>query len=210
MLKRWMDLAIATACLVVAAPLLLLIAIAIKLDSSGPILHVQRRAGRNGQPFDFYKFRSMTTGHDHTQEHRRFAESYINNGQASQLEDHEGQALYKPASNGQTITRVGRWLRQTSLDELPQLFNVIKGDMSIVGPRPPMDYELDWYTERHRQRLTVLPGLTGWAQINGRSSISFNTIVDFDLEYIAQRSVGKDLSIILATIPMVLRGEHSG
>ena len=149
----------------------------------------------------------MTNGHDHTQEHRKFAEAYIN-GKLTAGDN--GEALFKPAANQRRITRVGRWLRRTSLDELPQLFNVILGDMSLVGPRPSMDYEVAMYTDRHRQRLAALPGLTCWAQIHGRSSLTFDDIVSHDLQYIAQRSIGKDLSILLATVPVVLRAEHAG
>lgn len=207
--KRCLDLSISVLALILLAPLMALLAIAIKLDSPGPILYIQKRTGLGGRVFQFYKFRSMTNG-DHTQEHRKFAESYINGAGAATLRDVNGQALYKPASNGHTVTRVGRWLRRTSLDELPQLFNVLKGDMSLVGPRPTMDYETALYTERHRQRLAVVPGLTGWAQIHGRSGLSFDEIVALDLEYIAQRSFGLDARVLLATIPVVLHAEHAG
>jgi lipopolysaccharide/colanic/teichoic acid biosynthesis glycosyltransferase len=209
-LKRWLDVLISIVLLILLAPLMLAIAIAIKLDSAGPILYVQRRGGLNGQLFNFYKFRSMTNGHDHTQEHRRFAEVYINSHTAPDQVGAAHSGFYKPATNGHAVTRVGRWLRRTSLDELPQLFNVLKGDMSLVGPRPSIDYEITLYTERHRQRLAVLPGLTGWAQINGRSSLQFDEIVTLDLEYIAQRSLRKDLSILLATVPAVLSARDAG
>ena len=152
----------------------------------------------------------MTNGHDHTLEHRKFAEAYINGDNSHHLTDCNGQTLYKPPTNGHTVTRVGRWLRRTSMDELPQLVNVIKGDMSLVGPRPSMDYEVAIYTDRHQERLQVLPGLTGWAQINGRSRLSFDTIVALDLEYIAERSLGKDLRILLTTVHKVLAAEDVG
>jgi lipopolysaccharide/colanic/teichoic acid biosynthesis glycosyltransferase len=152
----------------------------------------------------------MTNGHDHTQEHRQFAVAYINDQPAESQRDEQGRSIYKPATNGHTVTRVGRWLRRTSFDELPQLINVIKGDMSMVGPRPSIDYEVAMYTDRQRQRLAVLPGLTGWAQIHGRSCLKFDQIVGLDLEYIAHHSLRKDLQIILATIPVVLRAENAG
>jgi len=209
-LKRWLDVLIGTTLLILLAPLMLAIAIAIKLDSPGPVLYVQRRGGLHGRLFDFYKFRSMTNGHDHTLEHRQFAAAYINGQSAESQHDEQGRPIFKPATNGHNVTRVGRWLRRTSLDELPQLINVIKGDMSLVGPRPSIDYEVAMYTERQRQRLTVLPGLTGWAQIHGRSSLKFDQIVNLDLEYIAHRSLRKDLQILLATIPTVLRAENVG
>ncbi len=152
----------------------------------------------------------MTGNRDHTEEHRRFAEAYINGRAPTVMPDSASHMLYKPASNGHTITRMGRWLRRASLDELPQLFNVLKGDMSLIGPRPTMDYETALFTERHRQRLAVLPGMSGLAQIHGRSSLCFEDIVTLDIEYIAKRSFWFDLQVMLATVPMVLRGEHAG
>jgi len=208
--KRLLDVFISLALLIFLAPLMLAVAIAIRLDSSGPVIYVQRRGGRDGRLFNFYKFRSMSNGHDHTQEHRKFAEAYINGWTTDHQRTEDGVVIYKPATNGHTVTRVGRWLRSTSLDELPQLFNVLKGDMSLVGPRPSMDYEVAMYTEWQRQRLSVLPGLTGWAQINGRSRLAFDEIVRLDLEYIARRSLLWDLGIFLATIPVPLRAQDAG
>jgi lipopolysaccharide/colanic/teichoic acid biosynthesis glycosyltransferase len=208
--KRGMDIIASAILLAVLSPLLLAIAIAIKLDSRGPVIYTQRRGGLNGRVFSFYKFRSMTNGRDHTLEHRKFAEAYINGHPEAPQPECAGRALYKPATNGHSITRVGRWLRRTSLDELPQLVNILKGDMSLVGPRPYIDYEVAMYTEYQRQRLAVIPGLTGWAQINGRSSLSFDEIVRLDLEYIAHRSLRKDISILLATVPRVLRAQDVG
>jgi lipopolysaccharide/colanic/teichoic acid biosynthesis glycosyltransferase len=207
--KRLLDLVIAISALLLLAPLLLLIALVVLLDSPGPILHVQSRTGRGGRVFHLYKFRSMTSQHDHLEEHRRFAEAYIYG--ATHTDNAQSQpALYKPATNGSSVTRIGRWLRRSSLDELPQLINVIKGEMSLVGPRPTLDYETALYTERQRQRLAVLPGLTGWAQVHGRSSIRFDDIVAWDIEYISQQSLWLDIRILLATVPMVLSGEHAG
>lgn len=208
--KRGADIMVSGLALLLLAPLMLVIALAIKLDSRGPVIYTQRRGGRNGRLFNFYKFRSMTNGHDHTQEHRKFAEAYINGHTTAHQTEQDGRPLYKPASNGHAITRVGRWLRRTSLDELPQLINVLKGDMSLVGPRPSIDYEVAMYTDYQQQRLAAIPGLTGWAQINGRSTLGFDEIVRLDLEYIAHRSLRKDLSILLATVPMVLRAEDVG
>ena len=200
--KRFFDLLVAVIFLVLLSPLMLLIAIAIKVESPGPVLHIQRRSGLNGRVFRFYKFRSMTNGQDHTQEHRKFAEAYINGHEVRAAEDGNGHKLYKPSSNGHTITRVGRWLRRTSLDELLQLFNMLKGDMSLIGPRPAMDYETALFTERHRGRLAALPGLTGWAQIHGRSALGFEEIVTLDLEYIAMRSFWMDLKILLTQLEL--------
>ncbi len=209
-LKRGLDLVVSLVLLVFLAPFMLAIAAAIKLDSPGPVFHVQRRGGLNGKIFKFYKFRSMTNGHDHTQEHRKFAEAYINGHAPTVSDDGNGSALYKPVSNGHAVTRVGAWLRRTSLDELPQLINIIRGDMSLVGPRPSMDYEVAMYTDRYRQRLAVLPGLTGWAQINGRSRLKFDEIVDLDLEYIANRSLRKDIAVFVMTVGVVLRAQDVG
>lgn len=207
--KRCLDVVVALAALLLLAPLTVMIAVAIKLDSPGPILHLQKRSGRGGRVFSFYKFRSMTNGQDHTQIHREFAEAYINGKPTATLQDGNGRTLYKPQHNGHTVTRVGRWLRRTSLDELPQLLNVLRGDMSLVGPRPTMDYETALYTERHRQRLAVLPGLTGWAQIHGRSTLGFDEIVGYDIEYIAQRSLWFDIKILIATLPVVFSARHA-
>jgi lipopolysaccharide/colanic/teichoic acid biosynthesis glycosyltransferase len=210
LMKRGFDILASLSLLLLLSPVLVLVAIAVKLDSPGPFIHVQNRTGLDGRVFRLYKFRTMTNGHDHTQEHRKFAEAYINgNGHAAEAAE-TSAALYKPSSNGRTITRVGRTLRRSSLDELPQLVNIIKGDMSLVGPRPSMDYEAALYTDRQRLRLAAVPGLTGWAQIHGRSGLKFDEIVTLDLEYIARRSIAMDLKILLATIPVVLSEENAG
>lgn len=208
--KRCLDALVSLFILLIASPLLLLIAIAIRLDSEGPVLHVQRRTGRYGRTFNFYKFRSMTHSSVHTEEYRKFAAAYINGQPAPALRDGNGHIMYKPAGNSQKITRVGRWLRKTSLDELPQLINVLKGDMSLVGPRPTMDFETELYTERHQQRLAVLPGLTGWAQVHGRSGLTFDDIVSYDIDYIDHRSFWLDIKILASTVPVVLSAEHAG
>jgi lipopolysaccharide/colanic/teichoic acid biosynthesis glycosyltransferase len=208
-LKRAFDFSAALILLILLAPVFAAVALAVRLDSPGPVFFIQRRVGYHGRVFNFYKFRSMTNGQDHSQTHRQFAEAYIKGQGADHLADEQGRAIYKPAANGHTVTRVGRWLRRTSLDELPQLVNILKGDMSFVGPRPAMEYEVALFSDRHRLRLAVMPGLTGWAQINGRSSISFDQIVGYDIEYIAGRSLCRDLRILLATIPVVLGAEHA-
>lgn len=208
--KRCLDVLVAAVVLFLLSPLLAAIAVAIKLDSEGPVLHVQARTGRFGRTFRFYKFRSMTNSPEHTEAHRLFAAAYINGQTVAASHDGNGRVVYKPAANGHRITRVGRWLRRTSLDELPQLINVLKGDMSLVGPRPTMDFETRLYTERHQQRLAVLPGLTGWAQIHGRSGLTFDDIVSYDIDYIRRRSFWFDLKVLAATVPVVLSAEHAG
>ncbi len=182
-LKRCLDLVIALVVLALVGPFMLLIALAIRLDSPGPALIVQKRAGQNGRTFDFYKFRSMTHSPEHMEAHRKFAEAYIA-GKMPPPGQESDYTLYKVPANSRNITRVGRWLRRTSLDELPQLFNIIRGDMSLVGPRPYMACEVALFSDRQRQRLAALPGITGWAQINGRSSLTFDKIVTLDLQYI--------------------------
>lgn len=202
--KRIFDFLLSLALLVILSPLFLGIALAIFLDSPGPVVFVQRRVGKGGRVFSFFKFRSMYRDTD-PREHQEFAREYIN-GNHQKLGN--GSApLYKPAAH---ITRVGRFLRRTSLDELPQLFNILKGDMSFVGPRPSIDYELQEYKPWHRRRLEVLPGLTGWAQIHGRSTLTFDEIASLDIEYIERRSFWFDLWIILRTIPVWLSCKGAG
>jgi len=197
--KRMMDFAIAALLLLLFAPLMLVIALVIKATSPGPAILVQERVGKGGKVFFFYKFRSMYSNSDNAED-ERYAREYIHgNHQAAAPQG----GVFKPA-NDKRITPVGRWLRKTSLDELPQLFNVLKGDMSLVGPRPSMPYEVDVYKPWHFRRLEVLPGITGLAQIRGRSSLTFREIVSIDLEYIERRSLLLDLAILLKTLPVVL------
>lgn len=200
--KRGLDVFLSCALIVLLLPCLVLVVVLIKLDTPGPALYVQRRVGKGGRVFRFYKFRSMVNNVDHTIAHRAFSREYINGSHAHL--NHHPCDLYKPPSNGSSITPVGRWLRRYSLDELPQLINVLKGDMSLVGPRPSMDYEVEEYADWHRRRLEVLPGITGLAQVNGRSTLPFDDIVRYDIQYIEHRSLWLDLFILLKTIPTVL------
>jgi lipopolysaccharide/colanic/teichoic acid biosynthesis glycosyltransferase len=184
--KRALDVFGATLALTVLAPLLIGIAIAIKLDSRGPVLFKQRRAGRGGRYFTLLKFRSMVSG--------------------SAVEVRDDGAIVK-LRNDARITRVGRFIRRFSLDEAPQLFNVLVGDMSLVGPRPLVLAEaealtLDW----HGRRADLRPGLTGPWQIAGRSNIPFHEMIRFDYQYVAGWSLARDLEILLATVPAVLSG----
>ncbi len=204
--KRVMDLSLALLMLFLAAPVMLLIAAAIKLDSPGPVLFVQVRLGQNGAPFRFYKFRTMFDRADPGL-HHRYVQSFIR----ARVADGNGSAkaaagTFKLVSDPR-VTRVGRILRRSSLDELPQLFNVVKGDMSLVGPRPPLPYEVVEYQEWHRGRLAVTPGLTGLWQVRGRSRVTFDDMVRMDLEYIARQSLWLDLRILLLTVPAVLSGK---
>ena len=207
-MKRIFDFTVALLALVLLSPLILLISLAIKLDDGDPVIIVQKRVGLGGKIFDFYKFRSMVHNLDHSQTNREFAQKVIR-GEITQAPKENG-GLLKPASNGRVITRVGKILRKTSLDELPQLFNILKGDMSLVGPRPSIDYEAEAYHDWYLPRLSVLPGITGLAQINGRSSIPFPEIVEWDLQYIENASIWLDMQILLHTIPVVIGMRDSG
>ncbi len=205
-IKRSFDFSLAAILLILLSPVLLITALAIKLDSPGPVLFVQRRTGRYGRPFNFFKFRSMTYSDDHVKAHREFVRGYANGSNEGSAEN----GVHKPESNGRGITLVGKWLRLSSLDELPQLWNILRGDMSFVGPRAWADYELENYKDWHYRRLDVTPGLTGLAQVNGRSSLSFDHIIRLDIEYIENRSVWLDLRIMLKTVPVVLFGVNAG
>jgi len=202
-LKRALDIVLSCFLLLLFGPLMLLIAVIIKLDTPGPALYVQRRVGKGGHVFRFHKFRSMFNDIDHTIAHRRFSKEYINGNHSAAQSSHQN-GLYKPPGNGSSITPAGHWLRKYSLDELPQLVTVIKGNMSLVGPRPSMDYEVEECADWHLRRLDVVPGITGLAQINGRSALSFDDIVRFDIHYIENRSLWMDLRILLKTAPVVL------
>ena len=188
--------------LILLSPVFLTIALAIRLDSSGPALFRQTRIGKHGKPFTFYKFRSMYQNIDRSK-HQAFVKAFVN---GNIREDPGNNSVLKPVQSNQ-ITPVGRFLRRTSLDELPQIINIVKGEMTFIGPRPNLLDEAQEYEEWHRLRLEVLPGITGWAQVNGRSGISFDQIVRYDLEYIENESLMLDLKILWRTVPTVMNGE---
>ncbi len=203
-LKRTFDLVAASLLTLALLPLFATIAVLVKRSSPGPVLYVQERLGRNGRPFRFYKFRSMR--HDSDDEiHRQFAAMFINGDNDGCHERNGGKPLFKMERDPR-ITRIGYWLRRTSLDELPQLFNIIQGDMSLVGPRPPIAYEIENYQPWHLERLKITPGLTGLWQVMGRSEVSFDEMVHLDLHYINHWSLLLDLKILLRTFPVVMRG----
>ena len=205
-LKRSSDLIVAMSALIVLAPLWLLIALLIKLDSRGPVFYKQERVGMDGRIFLFYKFRSMRAGSDDAR-HRQFQEKYIKGEPDSNVGDEERPA-YKLRGDDR-VTRLGRILRKTSLDELPQLFNVVRGDMSVVGPRPPIPYEVESYEVWHRKRLDMKPGITGLWQVSGRNRLTFDEMVRMDLYYIENWSLLLDVKIILQTLPVMWRGEDA-
>ena len=204
--KRGSDLLIATAALTILSPIWLMIALLIKLDSRGPIFYKQERVGMDGRIFLFYKFRSMRAGADDAL-HREFQQRYIKGLPDSNLGD-EGRPAYKLRTDDR-VTRLGRALRKTSLDELPQLFNVLRGDMSVVGPRPPIPYEVESYELWHRKRLDMKPGITGLWQVSGRNRLPFDEMVRMDLYYIENWSLLLDIKIILQTLPVMWRGEDA-
>lgn len=203
--KRISDLVISLISLLLLSPLLLVIAIWIKLDSKGRVFFRQERVGMDGRVFLCYKFRSM---HEDSDEHIHrdvYAKNIEGDDDANSGDDE--QPVYGKVKDDPRITRAGRLLRRSSLDELPQLFNVLKGDMSVVGPRPPIPYEVEAYQVRHRKRLDMKPGITGLWQVSGRNRLTFNEMVRIDLYYIENWSVWLDLKIILLTLPAVFRGD---
>ena len=204
-IKRTMDVAGSLLALVLFAPLLLVIALAIKLTSKGPVLFKQKRVGQYARGFTFLKFRSMYVDCD-PDIHKQYVTKLIAGGQDTSHTTENGNAVYK-IQNDPRVTRVGRLLRRTSLDELPQFINVLMGDMSLVGPRPPLPYEVEKYDPWHRRRvLEARPGITGLWQVNGRSRTTFDEMVRMDLRYVEQFSLLLDLEIILQTPRAVFSG----
>jgi lipopolysaccharide/colanic/teichoic acid biosynthesis glycosyltransferase len=195
--KRAVDIAVALTLLVALSPLLLLIGVAIRLDSRGPALHRQPRCGYRGRPFTCLKFRTMQANSDEGP-HRRYVEGLV----TGRSDVRNGNGVYKLVQD-ERVTRVGALLRRTSLDELPQLWNVLVGEMALVGPRPPLPYEVELYDERQHRRLTVKPGLTGLWQVSGRNQLSYRDMCELDLEYIRNWSHALDLRILLRTVPVV-------
>jgi lipopolysaccharide/colanic/teichoic acid biosynthesis glycosyltransferase len=180
--SRALDLVVASLALLVASPVLAVAALLIKLESRGPVFYRQRRVGRGGAPFELWKLRTMVPG----------AEAM-------------GAGIY--VVEGDTrITRVGRLLRRFSLDELPNLVNVLKGEMAVVGPRPTVQEQVDRYTERQRRRLEVKPGITGWAQVNGRTSLPWPERIELDVWYVENRSLRLDLRILAKTVRLLATG----
>ncbi len=204
--KRAFDLIIALLALALLSPVWLVIALLIKLDSEGAVFYKQERVGMDGRLFLFYKFRTMRAGADDAT-HREYLKQYIAGDAETNLGDEE-KPVYKLHGDSR-ITRVGRLLRRLSLDELPQLLNVVRGDMSIVGPRPPIPYEVEAYELWHRKRLDMKPGLTGLWQVSGRNRLPFEEMVRLDLFYIENWSLLLDLRIILRTLPVMLRGDDA-
>jgi len=198
---RALDLLLSAALMVVLAPLCALIALAIRLDSGGPVLFRQRRFGRDQKPFVVTKFRTMHHGADHDT-HRTFVLGLI---AGDHPERPNGGPKFKMVED-ERVTRVGRLLRRSSLDELPQLWNVLRGEMSLVGPRPPIPYEVEHYPPHWFARFAVKPGLTGLWQVSGRSDLALEEMVALDVEYSRRRSLWLNLWILARTVPAVLSG----
>ena len=183
MLTRAFDAITAAIALAISSPLLAASAIAIRLESPGPVIYRQRRVGRDGEPFEMLKLRTMVSGAEHI---------------GAGLAVNEGDPR---------ITRSGAILRRFSLDELPNLINVLKGEMSLVGPRPTVQVQVDQYTDRQRRRLEVKPGITGWAQVNGRTSLPWNERIELDVWYVDHRSLALDARILARTVWLVLTAQ---
>lgn len=205
-LKRVVDVLGASVGILLFSPLMLMIALAIAVTSPGPIIFKQTRLGRRGVPFVFYKFRSMSWNAD-DQIHRDYVARLINGDLAGANQGNVVTPLFKMRSDPR-VTRVGRMIRKTSMDELPQLFNVFKGEMSLVGPRPPLPYETENYQSWHLRRVLVMkPGITGLWQVEGRSKTSFDDMVRLDLRYVQRSSLLLDLKILFKTVKVVLTCE---
>ena len=206
-LKRSIDIVGALLALVLFAPLMIVVAVLIALTSRGPVIYMQPRLGKGAVPFQFYKFRSMVANND-DRAHREFVAKLINKRHGDGSADQCGeQPSYKLKADPR-VTPIGRIIRKTSIDELPQLINVLKGDMSLVGPRPPIPYEASNYDAWHLRRLlSVRPGITGLWQVEGRSRVGFNDMVRMDLRYIRGCSLSMDMRILLKNLIVVLRCE---
>lgn len=186
--KRFFDILISLLGLIICSPIFIVVAIAVKIDSKGPVLFKQKRIGKNGRVFDIYKFRSMCVGAENT-----------------------GSGVYSGKGDAR-VTKVGKFLRATSLDELPQFLNLLKGDMSLIGPRPPLTYHpwvYDNYSEEQKRMFNVRPGITGWAQVNGRKEVEWNKRIELNVWYVDHVSFWLDIKIIFMTVFKVLKNSNN-
>jgi len=202
--KRLLDIVLSLLILALCAPLFLVIMLMIRLDSPGPAIFRQTRVGYQGRSFTLYKFRTMHHGSSEAL-HRAVIARYMRGEMIGATDAATMPRVLFKLEQDPRITRFGRWLRRWSLDELPQFVNVLRGDMTIVGPRPPLWYEVEHYDTYQRQRLQVRPGITGIWQVYGRSRVPFTEMVEMDLAYIRQRSLFLDLKLIWLTVGVVLR-----
>ena len=198
--KRVIDVLVSGVSLVVLSPVFAVIAIAIKATSDGPVLFKQERIGRNEKPFQLYKFRTMEVNNSDA-EHRAFVTAQIQGSPTAGTAD----GAFK--LDDPRVTKVGGFLRRFSIDELPQLANVFNGTMSLVGPRPSLQWEIELYQDDHRRRAAAVPGCSGLWQVSGRNRLSTNEMLDLDLEYVDNWTLKRDLMILLRTLPAVIRGD---
>lgn len=202
--RRLRDLVLAATALILAAPLMAAIAALVRATSPGPILFRQTRLGQLERPFQMLKFRTMYADCDHAV-HREYVTRMLSGEDPRQ---HGATALFKLEHDARIIP-IGRFLRRTSLDELPQLLNVLRGDMALVGPRPVLPWEVELYQPHHRERFQVKPGITGLWQVRGRSRLSWSQALELDVEYVRRQSIALDLWILVMTLPAVLRAGES-
>ncbi len=200
--KRIVDVVFTLLIMVPLCIVTAIVALVILLDSKGPIFFRQKRVGQNGSEFEMLKFRSMYHNSNDAL-HRKAIQQFMNGGSLSHKDDDSKR--YK-LTNDSRVTRVGRFLRRTSIDELPQFFNVLRGQMTLVGPRPALRYEVELYSNHDHLRLSGKPGLTGPWQVYGRSKVSFQEMVQMDIDYLRQQSVRQDLKLIILTVPVMLLG----
>jgi exopolysaccharide biosynthesis polyprenyl glycosylphosphotransferase len=205
LVKRISDIVISLLAIVSSAPLWIVISILVKLDSRGSVLFRQERVGMDGRIFLCYKFRTMFSDADENL-HREAYRQNIEGTEAANAGDDE-KPVFGKVKNDPRVTKIGKFLRRTSLDELPQFLNVLRGEMSVVGARPPIPYEVVEYDLKHRRRLDMKPGITGLWQVSGRNRLTFEEMVKIDLYYIENWSLWLDLKIILLTLPAILRGD---
>ena len=205
--KRLLDVVACGAVLLIGSPLWLLVALLIKLTSPGPVFYRGTVVGKGGVAFPYFKFRTMVAGGDNTA-HKQWLEQFVKSDAAFST-DASGKQVFKVV-NDPRVTKVGRWLRKLSLDEVPQMLNVLGGEMSLVGPRPPVPYEVEHYDDVAKQRLAVTPGITGLYQVTARSQVGFSGMLAIDLDYIRRRSIGLDLWIMLKTPIVMLTGQGAG
>ena len=204
--KELFDFVAAFVGVVVLAPFLGIITIGIKLDSPGGAIFPRKQVGENGTEFTMYKFRTMFINNDDSA-YKNYLTKYIQDSAPYKV-DEEGMPVYK-VTDDPRVSRFGSFLRKTNLDELPQLFNVLKGDMSLIGPRPDIPFAVGMYEDWHRQRLAVKPGITGLWQVQGRKNLSFEDMVRLDIEYIRRQSILLDIKILLKTIIVVFKKDGS-
>ncbi len=202
--KRFLDIVFTLLILLPLCLVIIVVAVLIRLDSKGPIFYRQKRVGLRGAEFNMYKFRSMYVKNDDSV-HRDAIVKYMN-GQEMNVGTVVAIKFQFKLSDDPRVTRVGRFIRKTSIDELPQFFNILRGEMTLVGPRPPLPYEVELYTPHNWLRLSGKPGLTGIWQVYGRSRVTFQDMVEMDIDYLQHQSLWEDLKLIALTVPVMIRG----